>query len=122
MVVGSHQIFWHRPLIAYLSLDTGKPAVLPDILLGYLTAYDATHLDLNHPVELWPQLYQRNTPLTVIELFKENKHQHKTITRALNLVAAQELLCQRTRLSTNGWDPCLRLQAITNAVSGLPIS
>jgi len=94
MVVGSHQIFWHRPLIAYLSLDTGKPAVLPDILLGYLTAYDATHLDLNHPVELWPQLYQRNTPLTVIELFKENKHQHKTITRALNLVAAQELLSQ----------------------------
>jgi Peptidase family M28 len=94
MVVGSHQIFWHRPLIAYLSLDTGKPVVLPDILLGYLTAYDAMHLDLNHPIELWPQLYQRNIPLTVIELFKENKHQHKTITRALNLVAAQELLGQ----------------------------
>ncbi len=93
MLAGAHQIFWHRPLIAYLSSDTGKPTVLPDVLLGYLTAYDM-HLDLNHPIELWPQLYQRDTPLTAIQLFKENKHQHKTITRTLNLVAAQELLGQ----------------------------
>jgi hypothetical protein len=94
MVAGSYQIYWHRPLVAYLSPDTSKPAVLPNALLGYLTAYDAMHLDLNHPIELWPRLYKRRTPLTVIELFKDNKHHHKMITRALNLLAAQESLSQ----------------------------
>ncbi len=92
MAVGSHQIYWHRPLVAYLSPDTGKPAVLPDLLLGYLTAYDAKQPDLSRPIELWPQLYERSTQLAAIELFKDKKHQHKTITRALNLLAAQELL------------------------------
>ena len=92
MYVGSYQIYWHRPLVAYLSPDTEKPAVLPDVLLGYLTAYDAKHPDLARPIELWPRLYERSTHLAVIELFKDKTHEHKTITRALNLLAAQELL------------------------------
>ncbi len=95
MYVGSYQIYWHRPLIAYLSADTGKPVVLPDVLHGYLTAYDAKQPDLNRPVELWPRLYERKTYLAAIELFKDKPHQHKTITRALNLLSAQELLDKR---------------------------
>ncbi len=94
MCAGSYEIYWHRPLLAYLSSDTGKPAVLPDLLPGYLTAYDARHPDLDRPVELWPRLYERDTHLTVIELFKDKTYQHKTITRVLNLLAAQELLGQ----------------------------
>jgi len=90
--VGSYQIYWHRPLVAYLSPDTEKPVVLPDVLLGYLTAYDAKQPDLGRPIELWPRLYERNMHLAVIELFKDKTHQHKTITRALNLLAAQQLL------------------------------
>ena len=92
MYVGSYQIYWHRPLVAYLSLDTGKPVVLPDVLLGYVTAYDEKHPALARPIELWPRLCDRSTPLAVIELFKEKTHEHKTITRVLNLRAAQELL------------------------------
>jgi len=92
MYVGSYQIYWHRPLVAYLSPDTEKPAVLPDVLRGYVTAYDEKHPDLARPIELWPRLYDRSTPLAVIELFKDKTHEHKTITRALNLLAAQELL------------------------------
>jgi hypothetical protein len=94
MFVGSHQIYWHRPLVAYLSPVTEKPAALPHVLLGYLTAYDAMHPDLGRPMELWPRLYERSLHLTVIELFKDKTHQHKTITRVLNLLAAQELLGQ----------------------------
>ena len=69
-----------------------RPTVLPDVLLGYLTAYDTKHPDLDRPIELWPRLYQRSAHLAAIELFKDKKHEHKTITRALNLLAAQELL------------------------------
>ncbi len=94
MLVGSYTTYWHRPLVAYLSPGMAKPAVLPDTLLGYLTAYDAQNPDLGHPIELWPQLYQRSMHSAVIELFKDKPYHHKTITRALNLLAAQELLGQ----------------------------
>jgi hypothetical protein len=92
MSVGSYRIYWHRPLVAYLSPNTEKPVVLPDVLLGYLTAYDTKQPDLGRPIELWPRLYERSMHLAVIELFKDKTHQHKTITRVLNLLAAQELL------------------------------
>jgi hypothetical protein len=92
MLVGSYETYWHRPLIAYLSPDTGKPVLLPDVLHGYLTAYESKQPDLNRPVELWPRLYERSTHLAAIELFKDKTHQHKTITRSLNLLSAQELL------------------------------
>jgi hypothetical protein len=95
MRAGSHEIYWHRPLVAYLSPQTGKPAVLPDAPPGYITAYDARRPDLEHPVELWPRLLQRRRNLTAIELFQQTKHQHKTITRALNLGVAQRLLGKR---------------------------
>ena len=92
MVVGSNQIYWHRPLVAYLSPDTGKPVVLPDVIQGYLTACDVKRPDLGHPVELWPRLHERSVPVAAIELFKDKTHQHKMVTRALNLLAAHDLL------------------------------
>src|SRR5512135_2084292 len=92
MLAGSYQLYWHRPLIAYLSPGMENIVVLPDALLGYLTAYDAKHPDLDRPIELWPRPYERSRNLAVIQLFKEKTHQHKTITRTLNLLTAQELL------------------------------
>jgi hypothetical protein len=92
MEVGPYQAYWHRPLVAYLSPETGKTTVLPDNLSGYLTAYDTRHPELDRPIELWPRLHNRSVHLTAIELFKDKIHQHKTITRALNLLAAQGLL------------------------------
>ena len=92
MCLGSSQLYCHRPLIATLSPDREKPIILPDTLLGYLTAYDIKHLDLDHPSELWPRLYKRSTPMTLIELFRDRKHEQKTVTRALNLLEAQEHL------------------------------
>ncbi len=41
MQVGRHEIYWHRPLVAYLSARTAMPEVLADAPLGYLTAYGA---------------------------------------------------------------------------------
>jgi hypothetical protein len=92
LIIESHQIYWHRPLVAYLQPHEEKPVVLPDALYGYFTAYDAECPDIDHPLEFWPSIYKRSIPQTVIKLFKDKVHEHKTITRTLNLVTARELL------------------------------
>jgi hypothetical protein len=64
--------------------------------MGYLTAYDTKQrVDLDHPIELWPNLYKRNLHMAVIELFKDKQHEKKTVTRALNLLEARELIGNR---------------------------
>jgi hypothetical protein len=101
MCIGSYQAYWHRPLIAYIPRNTDKPAVLHDTLMGYLTAYNAErHADLDHPIELWPSIYKRNAHMAVIELFKDKKHEQKTVTRALNLLGARECIGKRKLSST----------------------
>lgn len=70
MRVGQYEVYWHRPLMAYV--QRGAVRVLPDRLLGYLTAYRRAHVGcpasdspspdiawLNRPVELWPRLARR---------------------------------------------------------------
>ncbi len=69
-----------------------KPVVLPEALSGYFTAYDTEHPDLDHPAEFRPSIYKRRIPQTVIQLFKDKTHEHKTITRVLNLLSARENL------------------------------
>ena len=92
MQVGAHQVYWHRPLVAYIAPETEQPALLPDAPLGYLTGYEIGKADLSRPVELWPRLLRRSTQGAAIELFKDKKHEHKTITRALNLLKARQLM------------------------------
>jgi len=92
MNVGIHQIYWQRPLVACLPLHAENPAVIPDALLGYLTAYDARQPDLDQAGELWPGIYRRTLPTEAMELCKDKKHEHKTVTRVLNLLDAHEHL------------------------------
>jgi hypothetical protein len=58
MQVGHHEVYWHRPLVAYRTA-AGEVAVLPDAPLGYLTAYDADKPRLDRPIELWPRVQRR---------------------------------------------------------------
>src|SRR5262249_24740648 len=58
MRVGRHEIYWHRPLVAYRT-TTGEAAVLSDAPLGYLTAYDADRPRLDRATELWPRIQRR---------------------------------------------------------------
>jgi hypothetical protein len=81
MQVGNYEVFWHRPLVAYWS---GKEAVvLPEPLLGYLTAHRLRPPGANAPrspeVELWPRLLKRESHLAGLELFNEQAWQpHQT--------------------------------------------
>jgi hypothetical protein len=58
MRVGKHEVYWHRPLVAYRD-PAGEAAVLPDAPLGYLTAYEADNVRLDRAIELWPRLERR---------------------------------------------------------------
>ncbi len=58
MRVGEYEVYWHRPLVAWLG-DDGQPQRLADAPLGYLTAYRADRPQLAKPIELWPRLLQR---------------------------------------------------------------
>jgi hypothetical protein len=70
MQVGLHEVYWHRPLVAYRN-GHGKCSVLDKAPLGYLTAYKSSETKLDKlaaPVELWPRLHQRTIPLEAIAL------------------------------------------------------
>ncbi len=68
MRVGVHEVYWHRPLVAYRTRD-GEPAVLPDAPLGYLTAYNADAPRPDKAVELWPRPHRRPLPQAVLGLY-----------------------------------------------------
>jgi hypothetical protein len=58
MRVGKHEVYWHRPLVAYRDA-AGEVNVLPDAPLGYLTAYDTDKPRLDRAIELWPRMQRR---------------------------------------------------------------
>jgi hypothetical protein len=76
MRVGPHEIYWHRPLVAYWSNRTNQPAVVADAPLGYFTAYRADRLNLARPIELWPRLLRREPYLASLHLF-EHAAEHR---------------------------------------------
>jgi hypothetical protein len=65
MRVGKHEVYWHRPLVAYRDA-AGEAVVVPDAPLGYLTAYEADKPRLDRAIELWPRLQQRPVLLAAL--------------------------------------------------------
>jgi hypothetical protein len=70
MRVGHHEVYWQRPLAAYLSPETGHGAVLPHAPLGYITAYNAEQPDLGNPITLSPRLLARKPHSEAVHLFR----------------------------------------------------
>jgi hypothetical protein len=119
MEVGRHEVYWHRPLVAYLAAKNSQPEVLPDAPLGYLTAYpcgkgDSPHLperpggccaqmgtvpfsaqpDLAQPIELWPRLLARRPHMAALRGFAataEHHEHHVTVQNARKLLDASQL-------------------------------
>jgi hypothetical protein len=92
MRVGRYEVFWHRPLAAYRSVETGEPAVVPGAPLGYLTAYRADKPDLTKPVELWPRLLHREGHVETVELFTHTHDEfpHQTSRNVRKLLDVRE--------------------------------
>lgn len=88
MRVGKHEVYWHRPVVAFLSSKTGENEILSESLLGYMTAYDSTSPNLESPIELWPRLYRRRTHLMAIHDIncKHDHYSHQTAYNIINLL------------------------------------
>jgi hypothetical protein len=97
MRVGCHEIYWHRPLAAWLSPVTGHGELLPDAPAGYLTGYPARPLRLNEPIELWPRRLRREPYRRAVEGYRR-LHGHPAHQAAINvrkLLGAWQLLDER---------------------------
>jgi hypothetical protein len=93
MRVGVHELYWHCPLVAYLSPQSDQPAVLPDAPAGYLTAYRADVPDLARPVELWPRLLERPAHIEAVHLFQhaQQRHPYQTTLNVRKLLDSRRL-------------------------------
>jgi hypothetical protein len=84
MIVGRHGVFWQRPLAAYLPREAEKAHLLNVRLPGYLTAYDFTGSNIDHPIELYPRLLERPIYLSALRHIDES-HDHYRHQTALNI-------------------------------------
>jgi hypothetical protein len=85
MRVGLHEVYWQRPLLAFLAADK-TTEVLYDAPLGYFTAYRAGSPDVSQPIELWPRLQRREIYLSALQAF-ESEHDHYRHQTALNILS-----------------------------------
>ena len=69
MRVGKHEVYWHRPLVAYRDANA-EVQVLPDSPLGYLTAYDCDKPRPEKAVELWPRFRHRPLADAALRLYQ----------------------------------------------------
>jgi hypothetical protein len=95
MRVGTHAVYWHRPLAAYRCPDKQVPILLNPAPLGYFTAYPTAvprfpakktrtseeivrasyrihRQALETPIELWPRLLQRPLAMAALPLCHES--------------------------------------------------
>ncbi len=75
MRVGPHEIYWHRPLVAFAPRKD-EVSLLPDAPLGYLTAYNFEKPRLDRAVELWPRMLDRSLPREAVRLFADIHESH----------------------------------------------
>ncbi|MBA4323118.1 MAG: hypothetical protein C0408_09910, partial [Odoribacter sp.] len=87
MKVGTYDIYWHRPLVAYLSSTTETVEVETDTLNGYITGYHQDDIKMKDPVELWPRFLRRDIYLLALHDFNtSNDHfAHQTSKNILAL-------------------------------------
>ena len=94
MRVGRNEVYWHRPLAAFLAGTTGRVTVVDDGPLGYLTAYDADRPGPDEAVELWPRLLDREPYKAAGSLFGRvrDPRDEETAENCRKLLDARELL------------------------------
>jgi hypothetical protein len=122
MRVGRHELYWHRPLVAYLDRHTNRPALIDSAPAGYLTAYRAgptSEVSKTSEVELWPRILRREAHVANVELFQhlEERPPLRTMINVYKLLdawerggreplpsaLARQLLTTNRRRTLEGW-------------------
>ncbi|HEV3203910.1 MAG TPA: M28 family peptidase, partial [Gemmataceae bacterium] len=97
MRVGSHELYWHRPLLAYQSAKSREPVIFHDGPLGYFTAYNAENPNLSRPIELWPRVLQRELPAEALQIINHahDPRPHQTVRNIRKLFQAQDFFKEK---------------------------
>lgn len=85
MQVGTHQVYWHRPLVGFLSGQTVQFEPLEEAPLGYFTAYRTNDTDLSKAVELYPRMLKREVMLAALRRGDQAERDRKRL--PLNVLA-----------------------------------
>ena len=83
MQVGKCEVFWHRPMVAFVDPQSGEARLLDDAPAGYLTAYSTDKPDLTRPVELWPEIQHRPVYVALAHGYRQS-YEHRDHQIALN--------------------------------------
>ena len=97
MSVGNYDVYWQRPIVAYLSHKNNEIEINPDALSGYILAYKKGNNSLSERVELYPSLLRRQQQLTALQNFNEkhDKYLHQTALNILNLSEQKYLFVEK---------------------------
>lgn len=89
MRVGKHEVYLHRPLVAYEDSTGEKAVVKPESLYGYITGYNTGVSGMTDPVELWPRMLKREIYLSAMHNFNTH-HDHFSHQTSFNIISLFE--------------------------------
>jgi hypothetical protein len=91
--VGKHELYLHRPLIAFLSHESDTLVIKPDSLYGYITCYHDDDRQMCNPVELWPRIQKRELFLSALHDFNTTNdyYAHQTPFNIISLMDSWEM-------------------------------
>jgi hypothetical protein len=98
MRVGEHEMYLHRPLVAFQHPQSEIPEIKSSALYGYIAGYHTNDRDMSSPVELWPRMQQRELYLSALHDFNtHNDHySHQTSLNIISLLESWELRNRRS--------------------------
>jgi hypothetical protein len=93
MRVGEHEVYLHRPLVAFFPKDSEMIHIKSESLYGYIAGYNVNDLKMCDPVELWPRMQKRDLYLSALHDFNTiNDHfAHQTSFNIITLIESQLL-------------------------------
>ena len=93
MRVGKHDIYLHRPLVAFLPASSDKVIIWPDSIYGYITGYHDNDTEMANPVELWPRMQKRELYISALHDFTAlgDHYEHQTSLNIISLFESWEM-------------------------------
>jgi hypothetical protein len=91
--VGEHELYLHRPLVAFLSKESEQVVIKPDSLYGHITCYHDDDRQMCNPIELWPRMQRRDLYLSALYEFNSSNdyYAHQTSFNIISLLESWEM-------------------------------
>jgi hypothetical protein len=93
MRVGEHDIFLHRPLVAFVPKESDKVEIKSESLYGYIAGYHDNDREMSNPVELWPRMQKRDLYLSALHDFNtvNDHYAHQTSFNIISLLESWKM-------------------------------